>query len=85
MTAPPVAPFRRGDFVFVTYATITLPGFVALASPCARSLVVMFNGRLGDHFVGSIPVLWSDARGDYVDLFYYQPIVITPMHDEADA
>lgn len=53
-------PFKRGDFVEITAGDRTVDAMVTLASPCGKSLFVMFDAMLDGH-VGAMPLL---ADGD---------------------
>lgn len=69
MTSPH-QPFKRGDFVTVTYGTQTIQAMVVLASTNGRSLMLVFDGALLNGkgmFVGSMPVL-QNANGGFFDL-----------------
>jgi hypothetical protein len=77
---------KRGDFVHVTFQGRTVRAMVTIASPDARSLMIMFDGMLGG-FVGMMPLLWREARpgleAGYVDLIQHAPAVVTPMCEDA--
>ena len=72
-TSPPK--LSTGDRVEVTYGRQTVRGSVALASPNAKSLVLIFEAMLG-RYVGMMPVLWNDDRSHYEDLITQQPVSV---------
>lgn len=81
MSAPArVADLARGDFAVVTFAATTVRAMVVLVSDDARSVAIMFSGVLGG-YVNMMPLLWSDARGGYVDLITAGDVVITNERD----
>lgn len=53
--------FQRGDFVEITADDRTVDGMVTLASPCGKSLIVMFDAMLDGH-VGAMPLV-GDVDG----------------------
>lgn len=57
---------RTGDQVTITYAGVTVPGRITLASPNGVSLVLGFVGVLGS-YVDIMPVMLSRAL-EYRDL-----------------
>lgn len=72
-------PFRRGEFVVVTAHGRTKKAMVGLASPNGRSLILLFEGGLGDVadglYIGSMPVLLEDD-GVFRELINRRPITI---------
>lgn len=67
-------PFKRGDFVNVTYGDRTVEAMVTLASPNGRSLLVMFEAMLGGH-AGVMPILQVDD-GTFISLIESKPVKI---------
>jgi len=69
----------RGDVVQITYRGRSVRAMVLLASPNERSLMLGFDGALGDAdrglFMGAMPVLQDDA-GVYRDLLHGDEVVI---------
>lgn len=61
MNAPDQGSFSRGDFVEITTQGRTVDGMVTLASPCGKSLIVMFDAVLDGH-VGAMPLV-GDVDG----------------------
>lgn len=60
MTGPSVI-YQRGDFVEITAGGRTVDGMVAVASPCGKSLIVMFDAILDGH-VAAMPLV-GDVDG----------------------
>lgn len=65
--------FKRGDFVHMTAGDEAVDGMVTLASPCGKSLIVMFEAIFDGH-VGQIALLWID--GGFVSLMSGRPVQI---------
>lgn len=68
-------PWRRGDFPLITFGGRTIKGMVVIASENSESLIVMFDGILGDGagaYVGMMPIAWRDGR--YEDLIRHEPV-----------
>jgi hypothetical protein len=51
--------FQTGEPVTITCEGRTIPGFVHLASPNGKSLMLMFDAMLDGH-VGMMPVMFED-------------------------
>jgi hypothetical protein len=59
---PPII-WKAGNAVLITFRNETVLGLITRASWNAASLLLQFDGKLGDH-AGTMPVLLS-RRGDY--------------------
>jgi len=64
-----MTPLQTGDAVKITYEGRTVDGFVIMASPNGRSLLVKFEAMLGG-YVGMMPIL--DGR----DVFNDKPVTL---------
>jgi len=75
---------RTGLRIYITYKGQTVGGRVLLASGNSRSLMVSFDGMLGG-FLRTMPVLWDEELGKYLDLIEKQPATITTEEEHQKA
>ena len=73
--------FQRGDFVRIGADGRTVDGMVTLASPCGKSLIVMFDAMLDGH-VGAMPLLWSEGDACFVALITGHPVILERKRDD---
>lgn len=59
--------WRAGDSVRIGFGGRSVDGSVMFGSKNGRSLILKFEALLGG-YVGTMPVLWSEADGAFLDL-----------------
>jgi hypothetical protein len=72
--------FQKDDVVKVSWRGRSVDGSVRIASPNGDSLVLVFDGALGNSegmYVGSMPVLWLEEKGYFSDLLNAEPVEIS--------
>ena len=68
-------PFKRGDFVDVTYDGRTVKAMVTLASGDGRSLFIQWGDDMLSGHCGEMPILQQDD-GIYYSLMENQPVIL---------
>lgn len=78
MSEPPTI-WKSGSPVLLTFCGRKVIGTVVLASANARSLMLAFDGMLGDTtgaYAGLMPAVWDEERNTYRDLIRNERLII---------
>ena len=76
--------WKEGETLMLTYGGRTVEALVETASDNGYSLILTFQALLVA-FAGTMPVRWSDRKGEYQDLILHGPAVLEPKAERQSA
>ena len=71
--------FRQDDKVRVTFNGRTVFGYVKLASPTGKNLMILCPDVMIGGYLELLPVIWNEGQKTFVDLIEDKPFKITTV------